>query len=185
MKRPILTAVLALAAWAAADNPAGAWSKCQFSCGLSFCRESTGWNYCCSRSFGCNPPPCCPGGCGGPAMFDGLHANPPPWAYGAPGAYGPAAGYGYGTAAPPPAPGFTAPAPTPANPAPKAGATPTAQQVGYNPQGGYGYTGYGYGAGYGYGSSYGYGGGSGYGGGYGYGGDGGYGGGAPSYWYGN
>jgi hypothetical protein len=151
MKRPILTAVLALAAWAVADNPAGAWHKCQFSCGMSFCRESTGWSYCCSRSFGCNPPPCCPGGCsyGGPAPFD----HPP--AYGGPPPDGP--------------PGFVAPQPTPANPAPKTGATPTAQQVGYTPQAGYGYAGYGYG--YGYGSGYGYAAGAGYSQ-------------APSYWYG-
>ncbi len=169
MKRPILTAALALAAWVAADNPAGAWSKCMFSCGLSWCRESTGWSYCCSRSFGCNPPPCCPGGCsyGGPAPFD----HPPAYAGHPP--YGPVAAYGYGYApgapqlAPQAAPGFTAPQPTPANSAPKPGVTPTAQQVGYTPQ-----TGYGYGYGYGYGPGYGYAAGAGYNQ-------------APSYWYGD
>jgi hypothetical protein len=177
MKRPILATVLALSAWAATDNPAHAWKKCQFSCGLSFCRESSGGFYYNSmHSFGCNPGPmpCCAGGgpcCGygGPSMFDALHAYGPA-GFGYPGA--PYAGYGHvgsgaspplaygGPAASPapapapvPAPPFVAPQPTPAQPAPMPPVKPTAQQVGYTAPSSYGYSGYGYGYGNGYGSA--------------------------------
>jgi hypothetical protein len=187
MKRPILAAALALAAGAATAHPAHAWSKTQFSCGLSFCREhSGGFYYSVNRGFGCAPPPPCCGGpacCGpacGPAMFNALPAYGPaaPFAYGAPAA--PSAVYGdgghgapivYGAPAAPalvpapaaaPAPNFVAPRPTPGAPAPAVpplppAVKPTAQQVGYTAPAPYGYSGYGTGYGTGYGYGYGYG----------------------------
>jgi hypothetical protein len=134
MNKPILAAALALAAWATTDNPLHAWSKSYFSIGLSASREATGGYYVCNRTFGCNPPPCCPNGTcgygGGPVMFNALAAAPRPYAV-----------------APAAAPGYAAPQQTPAVPP---AVKSTAQQVGYVPQTGYGYTGFGYGYGAGY-----------------------------------
>jgi hypothetical protein len=136
MNKPILAAALALAAWATTDNPVHAWSKSYFSIGMSCSREATGGYYVCNRTFGCNPPPCCPGGAcgpvGGPAMYNAVAAAP----------------HAYGAAvAPAPAPAYVAPHPAPAVPP---AVKSTAQQVGYMPQTGYGYTGFGYGYGAGY-----------------------------------
>jgi hypothetical protein len=142
MKKSLLTATLALVAWAAAEQRAAAWTRVDIGASCHFCFETTGHNRCLTYTSCSNPPPCgyaCGPGCG-PHAWDGL------------GAYGAGPGPGFGVAVP--ADGTTPPAtPTLPAPTPAPAATPSGPQKAayYTTSGGaYGYTGsYTYGYGYG------------------------------------
>jgi hypothetical protein len=126
MKKSLLTAAVALLAWAAAEQRAAAWTKVNIGGGLNICIESTGRSRCLSYTSVSNPPPCgyCCGPCCGPALWDSLAAYPayPPHAYAA--APAPAT-----TLAPPPA---HASAAAPSGPQQAAYYPPAAYNYGYS-----------------------------------------------------
>jgi hypothetical protein len=146
MKKSLLTASLALLAWAAGEQRAAAWTKVDIGCGFHFCVETTGRNRCWSYTSVSNPPPCgyaC-GPYGGPNLWDSM------------GAYGAGLGGGYAVAVPAGSPATTTPT-TPTLPAPTPAPSPAPMPSGPQRTGFYTTAGttYGSAGAYGYGYSYG------------------------------